>query len=241
MANRKTRILAVEDELVSRKKLVAYLQKENFEVFEAEDGASMRKIMDEYPVDLVLLDINLPDGDGIDLARQLRANSNIGIILVTGRTDEVDRIIGIEVGADDYITKPYNPRELLARIKALIRRFPTEQEKKTQQTGGGILKFGDWQLDKLRRQLHGTNGTTIKLTRAEFELLQTFVTRPGIVLSRDTLMDQIYHRHWAPSDRSIDVLVGRLRKILEADPKQPALIVTAHGEGYVFAEKVSSM
>ncbi|MES0870817.1 response regulator [Pseudovibrio sp. SCP19] len=235
---RKTRILVVEDEAISRKKLVAYLQTEGFDVLEAADAGQMHQALEEFTIDLVLLDINLPDDDGINLARALRAQSDIGIILVTGRTDEIDRIIGIEVGADDYITKPYNPRELLARVKALLRRSGQVQPSKDE---AHAHRFGRWTLNLMKRELIAEGEEGVALTRGEFQLLNTFTSKPGTVLSRDYLMDHISHRSWSPNDRSIDVLVGRLRKILEDNPRKPTMILTSHGEGYIFAESVEAL
>lgn len=240
MQNPTHRILVVEDEAVARDKLSAYLQKENLAVFEAETLDKARSVLNDNDIDVVLLDINLPDGSGIDLARDLRAKSDIGIILVTVRDDDIDRIIGIEIGADDYITKPYHPRELLARIKGLLRR--TDQIKEIR-TKGDVTqyRFGKWTLDILRRQISSATQEPAKLSRGEFELLRTLVSRPGRVLSRDFLLDQVTHRCWAPNDRSIDVLIGRLRQKIEENSKHPELILTAHGEGYLFAEKVETV
>ena len=238
MANRKPCILVVEDETVSRLKLVAYLQREGFDVRQAETKVEAQKALSEYIIDLVLLDINLPDGDGLQIAGELRAKSEIGIILVTGKTDEIDRIIGIEVGADDYVTKPYNPRELLARIRALLRRSGlTRQEHEEVK----LYKFGPWQLDLQRRTLSPETGEPVKLTRGEFEMLHVFLANAGLVLSRDFLMSHVNHRSWAPNDRSIDVLVARIRRVLEDDPKKPRYLVTAHGEGYIFVEDIEAL
>ena len=205
MTPQRPRLLIVEDEAVSREKLAAYLRNEDFDVREADGAAAMQAILKDFPVDIVLLDINLPDGNGIDLARNLRAQSDIGIILVTARTDEIDRIVGIEVGADDYVTKPYNPRELLARVRALLRR---SQPSVAPREDVPSYRFGRWRLDVLRRKIEGDGGEEVKLTRGEFELLLAFVRRPGVVLSRDYLLDHISHRVWAPNDR-IDRRVDR--------------------------------
>ncbi|MBP2316873.1 two-component system response regulator TorR [Azospirillum soli] len=231
------RLLVVEDEAVSREKLAGYLAAEGFNVLTAEDGNTMRKLMRDYAVDLVLLDINLPGESGLTLARELRATSDIGIILVTGRTDEVDRIVGLEIGADDYVTKPYNTRELLVRVRNLLRRTAGMARPAAE---ASVFRFEGWSFAPERRRLEAPNGELIKLTRAEYELLSALVSRPGVVLSRDHLMDQINHRIWAPNDRSIDVLVGRLRRKLEPDPRSPTIIVTAHGEGYVFTAEVTT-
>lgn len=223
-------VLIVDDEAVTRAKLAGYVEAAGHRVTEAEDGPQMRDVLSRDPADLILLDINLPGEDGLDLTRELRNGSDVGIILVTGRTDDIDRVIGLEIGADDYVTKPFVPRELLARIKSLLRRV-----------GGRILvdqpikKFAGWTFDNRTRRLVSPDGNRETLTRAEFELLNAFVERPNVVLTRDRLLNLITHRSWDPSDRTVDVLVRRLRRKIEVDPKHPELIVTAHGEGYIFA------
>ena len=223
-------VLIVDDEPVTRAKLAGYLEAAGHRVTEAADGASMRAVLARDPAELVLLDINLPDEDGLDLTRRLRDGSDIGVILVTGRTDDVDRIVGLEIGADDYVTKPFNPRELLARVKSVLRRVGTNM-------GGErpVKRFAGWTFDTRARRLSASDGRRETLTRAEFELLRAFVTWPGVVLTRDRLLGAITHRSWDPSDRTVDVLVRRLRRKLEDDPARPDLIVTAHGEGYIFA------
>ena len=227
-------ILVVEDDPVTRAKLAGYFESEGYRVSEAEDGQSMWPLLSGQPVDLVLLDINLPGEDGLFLTRQLRARFDFGIILVTGRTDDVDRIVGLEIGADDYVTKPFNQRELLARVKNLLRRAAAAEP-----SGEGPKRFGAWQFDMQCRRLSDADDCAVPLTRAEFELLSAFVCHPGVVMSRDRLLSQVTHRNWDPNDRTIDVLVRRLRKKIEADPKAPEIIVTAHGEGYLFAAEVS--
>jgi two-component system torCAD operon response regulator TorR len=230
-------VLVVEDDAITRAKLAGYLEAAGHRVSEVVDGLEMRRVMAEDPVDLLLLDINLPGEDGLELTREVRANSEIGIILVTGRTDDVDRIVGLEMGADDYVTKPFNPRELLARAKNLLRRT----------SAGGragvspVRRFAGWHFDVRTRRLTDPAGHRVALTRAEFELLAALTGRPGEVLSRDRLLDFVTHRSWAPSDRTIDVLVRRLRRKIETDPKAPEIIVTAHGEGYVLAMDSSSV
>ncbi|MEM7222755.1 MAG: two-component system response regulator TorR [Pseudomonadota bacterium] len=226
-------VLVVEDDRVSRARLAGYLEAAGYRVSEADDGKEMHKVLAEHPVDLMLLDINLPGEDGLDLTRQIRSQSDIGVILVTGRTDDVDRIVGLEVGADDYITKPFNSRELLVRVKNLLRRTAG-----TQHTESRAVAFSGWHFDIRKRRLISPQGERVAMTRAEYELLSAFLRRPGQVLSRDRLLSAITHRTWDPSDRTIDVLVRRLRQKLERDPKEPELILTAHGEGYVFAADI---
>ncbi len=226
-------VLIVDDDVVTRAKLAGYVEAAGHRVTEAEDGDGMRKVLAHDLADLVLLDINLPGEDGLDLTRELRNGSDVGIILVTGRTDEVDRIIGLEIGADDYVTKPFNPRELLARIKSVLRRVGgrTNVERP-------VKRFAGWTFDTRTRRLVSPTGERTGLTRAEFELLNAFVERPNIVLARDRLLNLITHRSWDPSDRTVDVLVRRLRRKIEQDPGNPDIIVTAHGEGYIFAAEI---
>ena len=234
LAGDSTHVLIVEDDAVARTKLAGYLETAGHRVSEAIDGRGLRQVMLSDPVDLVLLDINLPGEDGLDLTRFIRANSDVGIILVTGRTDDVDRIVGLEIGADDYITKPFNPRELLARVKTLLRRTtvraPSAFESKA---------FAGWRFDTRSRRLVSPAGSKVALTRAEFELLNALIAHPGTVLTRERLLGCITHRSWDPGDRTVDVLVRRLRQKLEIDPQSPELIITVHGEGYMFAAEVS--
>ena len=232
-----THVLIVEDDDVARTKLAGYLETAGHRVSEAIDGLELRRIMASDPVDLVLLDINLPGEDGLDLTRFILASYDVGVILVTGRTDDVDRIVGLEIGADDYVTKPFNPRELLARVKTLLRRTtahaPSVSESK------GFRTFSGWRFDLRSRRLVSPEGDRVALTRAEFELLNAMIAHPGTVLTRERLLGCITHRSWEPGDRTVDVLVRRLRRKLEVDPKSPELIITAHGEGYMFADEVS--
>ena len=223
-------IVIVEDDPVTRTKLAGYFEAEGYRVSEADDGQALWKHLERESPDLVLLDINLPGEDGLYLTRQLRAKLDVGIILVTGRTDDVDRIVGLELGADDYVTKPFNQRELLARVKNLLRRTLAARREDEAPT-----RFAGWVFDMARRRLTSPDNRTVPLTRAEYELLAAFVRHPGIVMSRERLISQVTHRDWDPYDRTIDVLVRRLRRKIERDPKAPDLIITAHGEGYLFA------
>ena len=232
-----THVLVVEDDDVARTKLAGYLETAGHRVSEAVDGRGLRRVMDREPVDLVLLDINLPGEDGLDLTRFIRSTFDVGIILVTGRTDDVDRILGLEIGADDYVTKPFNPRELLARVKTLLRRT-TARASAVAETRT-FSTFSGWTFDARARRLVSSEGEKVALTRAEFELLNALIAHPGTVLSRERLLGCITHRSWAPGDRTVDVLVRRLRQKLEDDPKSPELIITVHGEGYMFAAEVS--
>ena len=233
MTSRSSHVLIVEDDEVTRAKLAGYLETAGHRISEAADGRQTREALAREAVDLVLLDINLPGEDGLDLTRFIRSRSDVGIILVTGRTDDVDRIVGLEIGADDYVTKPFNPRELLARVKTVLRRArPGERAE------APVKTFAGWSFDTRTRRLTSSAGQRVSLTRAEYELLSALTARPGVVLTRDRLLGQITQRTWDRSDRTVDVLVRRLRKKLEADPKTPELIITAHGEGYIFAADV---
>lgn len=231
-------VLVVEDDVVTRSKLVGYFQNEGYQVSEAEDGQQMRTILEEHEIDLVMLDVNLPGEDGLMLARELRSQSDIGIILVTGRTDSIDKIVGLEMGADDYVTKPFELRELLVRVKnllwriSLVRNPPSDQEH--QDKSGNTIYFGDWVFDIQRRAL-SKNGEPVKLTKAEYELLVALTSHTNKVLSRERILNMISHRVDAPNDRTIDVLIRRLRSKMEYDPKNPQIFVTVHGEGYMFA------
>jgi len=225
-------IIVVEDEPITRLKLAGYFEQAGYRVSEASTADEMEDILKHNDADLLLLDINLPGKDGLTITREQRGRSDdIGIIFVTGRTDEVDRIVGLEIGADDYVTKPFNQRELLARVKNLLRRTMAMRGVCCDETR---ITFADWVFDIPRRRLVSPEGERIELTRAEYELLAAFVRHPGQVMTRDRLLDCVTHRAWDPNDRTIDVLVRRLRKKIEPDPKKPQFICTAHGEGYVF-------
>ena len=228
-------LLIVEDDAVTRTRIRAYFQNEGFRVSESENGDGIMQALASDPVDVVLLDVNLPGADGFKLARELSEKTDVGIILVTGRTDDIDRVVGLEIGADDYVTKPFNPRELLARVKNLIRRARTEG----QQRGKPLLRsFSGWTLDASRRSLVNSEGRSTALTRGEFELLSAFLDHPGEVLSRERLMSRVTHRVWSPGDRMVDVLVRRLRQKLETRLGEPTVIRTVHGEGYLLASDV---
>ena len=227
-------IVVVEDDAVTRTKLAGYAEAAGHRVSEAEDGDGMWRILERDAADLILLDINLPREDGLDLTRKLRAQSRVGIILVTVRTDEVDRIVGLEIGADDYVTKPFSPRELIARVKCVLRRAA---EGAREPASG--RRFAGWVFSVAARKLISPAGETVQLTRAEHELLAALVGHPGQVLSRERLLALITHRSWEPGDRTIDVLIRRLRRKIEQDPRNPELIVTMHGEGYMFIPAVT--
>ncbi len=230
-------VLVVEDDVVTRSKLAGYFQNEGYKVSEAESGAEMREVLQGGDVDLIMLDINLPGEDGM-LTRELRSQSDIGIILVTGRTDSIDKIVGLEMGADDYVTKPFELRELLVRVKNLLWRISAarsgSQKAANDTNEEHIVRFGEWTFDIQRRAL-SRNGEPVKLTKAEYELLVALSSYPNQVLSRERILNMISHRVDAPNDRTIDVLIRRMRAKMEFDPKNPQIFVTVHGEGYMFA------
>jgi two-component system torCAD operon response regulator TorR len=223
------RILIIEDEPITRATLSSYLDAQGYEIFEAETADAAEKVLSETEIDLMLVDINLPGKDGLQITREQRVKSQMGIILVTGRDDEVDRIVGLEIGADDYVCKPFNRRELLARIKNLLRRT-----RDIRRLSRRVFQFGRFQFDVAARRLETTEGELINLTRAEFEVLDMLVAHAGIITSREALMARVTHRQYGTNPRTVDVLVRRLRSKLEDDPSVPRLITTVHGEGYVF-------
>lgn len=228
-------IVIVEDDAVTRRRLAGALRKQLYRVSEAEDAAQMEAILARDPADLLLVDINLDGKDGLTITREQRAASNAGIILLTSRDDQIDRIVGLEMGADDYVTKPFDKRELFARVKNLLARI--DQIKAATPAPVAAAQVGAWTLDRSRRRLEASDGRIEPLTRAEYELLDAFMRHPGVILSRDRLLDMTQHRQGAPEDRTIDVLVGRLRKKVEPDPARPDWIITVHGEGYLFVQE----
>ncbi|MGB2740145.1 MAG: two-component system response regulator TorR [Cognaticolwellia sp.] len=234
-------ILVVEDEAITRAKLVGYFQHAGYRVSEAENKAQMNVVLENYHIDLVMLDINLPDEDGLMITRNLRSHSNIGIVLVTGRTDSIDKIIGLEMGADDYVTKPFELRELLVRVKNILWRISLTAQNPviaTELEDDDLFRFGQCSFDIPKRKLL-KNNIPVKLTKAEYDILVAFVANPSRVLSRDRLLNLIEHRVDAPNDRTIDVLVRRLRNKIEDNPKDPQIFTTIHGEGYLFAADIT--
>jgi DNA-binding response OmpR family regulator len=235
------RVLIVDDDPLIRDLLHAYLSQEGYDVHCAATAELAETFLASQSVDLVMLDIRLPGKDGLTLTRELRVRSEVGIILITGRNDEIDRIVGLECGADDYVIKPLNPRELVSRAKNLIRRVRHAQTPQPAVAlAKPVKKFADWSLDTDRRRLIDASGSETLLTHGEYQLLSVFLRNSGHTLSRDQLMDQIRNREWVPNDRSIDVLVGRLRRKLHDDPAEPQLIITIHGAGYLFTASVAA-
>ena len=237
-------IVIVDDDQRIREMLAEYLGDEGFEVSLAENGEQLRATMAAAEIDLVLLDQVIPGEDGLTLLRHLRRHSSVPVIMITGKGEMLDRIVGLEVGADDYIAKPFHLREVLARIRAVLRRSvpasSPDAEIAGSDTEAGPLAFAGWTLDPRRRELRNARGEEVELTTGEFNLLLVFVRAPNRPLNRDQLMDKLRGRDWSPFDRSIDTQVGRLRKKIEADPKNPALIKTVRGVGYVFTPEVAT-
>jgi DNA-binding response OmpR family regulator len=231
-------ILVVDDQLEICQLVREYLTDEGFRVSIAQDGAAMREVLARDPADLVVLDLVLPGEDGLSLARELRSQSELGIIMLTGRGETVDRIIGLEMGADDYLSKPFHLRELLARVKSVLRRAANRSINGKPVVQRSRAVFAGWSLDLSSRELMGPGGEAVRLTTGEFDLLTVFVNAPNQVLSRERLLDLTRHREAGPFDRTIDVQVGRLRRKLEGDPKNPNLIKTVRGGGYIFTAPV---
>lgn len=240
-----THIVVVDDEAEIRTLLRAGLEQEGFAVSEAADGAGLMAVLEQKPVDLVTLDVRLAAEDGFTVAREVRAKHSLPIVMISGKGDMIDRVVGLELGADDYITKPFHMREVLARIRAVLRRYEPAQSSTPSGSSPGapaekkpVFEFDGWSLDIARRELKDTGGTTCDLTTAEFNLLVIMLERAGRVLSRDELMDLLKGHDWTPLDRSIDGLVARLRKKIERGSEVPQLVKTVRGVGYVFAGKV---
>ena len=230
-------LLVVEDDAEIIDLIRRYFSKQGFEVSAVSDGAAMREVIQGQDIDVVLLDLGLPGEDGFTLTRYLREHWKGALIIVTGRGDSVDRVVGLELGADDYVTKPFDLRELLARVRSVLRRAA---EARTEETGSAakVLRFGGFRLDLDSRNLVDPTGNPVPLTTGEFELLSVFIANPNRVLSRDDLMSRMHGREAGPFDRSIDVQIGRLRRKIEPDPAQPALIKSVRGAGYIFAASV---
>ncbi len=234
----KQRVLVVDDEADIREMLTEYLTSHGFEVMTADGGKSMRELLAKQVPHVVLLDVNLPGEDGLVLARYLRERFDLPIIMVTAADEVVDRVVGLEIGADDYLSKPFDPRELRARIKSVLRRYQRaesgQEPRAGKDTGSRRVAFGCCTLDLDTRQLLDDRGQEIPLTSMEFDLLKIFAERPNRVLSRDQILNLTRNRDWDPFDRSIDIRIARLRKKIEADPDKPQTLKTIRGAGYMF-------
>jgi len=231
-------VLLVEDDEEIRTLVSRLLLQNELRVATAENGRKADRLLKDGRFDLVVLDVMLPGEDGFSICRRLRTASAVPVIMLTAKGEDIDRIVGLELGADDYVTKPFNPRELLARIRAVLRRSSSSAFGAVRRQAA--LIFNGWRLDPSVRQLHNPDGARVTLTGAEFELLLVFCERPGRVLSRGQLIDLTQGRAAAPFERSVDILVSRLRQKLEANPKDPSLIQTVRSGGYLFSPEVKS-
>lgn len=231
-------ILVVDDDREIRDLLSRFLRKNGYRVEVAADGNDMKGVLERARIDLIVLDRVLPGKDGLTLCRELRTSSRIPVILLTLLGADTDRIVGLEVGADDYLAKPFNPHELLARIKAVLRRTADLPLQNSLQKAP-ILRFCDWALDRSRRRLQSPAGAIVSLTDGEFDLLVAFAEHPQVVLTREQLLDLARGRSAIAFDRSIDMQITRLRRRIEIDPDQPELIKTVRNRGYVFTPEVA--
>lgn len=231
---RPTRALIVDDNQELRELLGGYLTRFNIDSEAVGDGPGMRRALAQSHFDVIILDLMLPGEDGLALCRQVRAESDIPILMLTARCEPTDRIIGLELGADDYMAKPFEPRELVARIQTILRRVRDDRVSPREEEPRTSIRFAGWTLQCVLRQLHSPTGLVVPLSNAEFRLLWVFLERPRRVLSREQLLDEARGRSIEAFDRSIDLLVSRLRQKLGDDPRNPTLIRTVRGEGYLF-------
>ncbi|MCD8548842.1 MAG: response regulator transcription factor [Aeromonadaceae bacterium] len=229
-------ILIVDDDQEIRELLQEYMARAGFDVITAADGRAMYGQLEQHQPDLIILDVMMPGDDGFSLCQQIRRSSQVPIIMLTAASDEADRVIGLELGADDYIAKPFSPRELMARIKALLRRAEFRQPIKE---SGRRIRFADWSLDTLSQQLVNDDGSQMDLTGSDFILLSLFLQHPGQVLDRDTISDATRGRETLPMERGIDVQISRLRQKLGDNGKSPRIIKTIRGSGYMLIAEVS--
>lgn len=229
-------IAIVEDDPRLRNRLKKFLEKEGFRATAMGDGSGLRSLVDTDSPDLVLMDLQLPGEDGLSLTRYLRERTEIPVLILTGKGDTIDRVVGLEMGADDYLGKPFSLRELLARIRVILRRVQPKPSLPAAPIGGSseILRFGNWVIDFTAIELRNADNEPVHLTSAEFKLLEALVRNPGRTLSRDRLIDAMADRTWETTDRSIDLHISHLRKKIERDNRKPELIKTVRGFGYVF-------
>jgi two-component system, OmpR family, response regulator len=229
-------IVIVDDDELLRGRLAAYLTSEGFRVSTADSAGTFRSIMRRERIDLVLVDIGMPGENGLSLTRFLREQSDIGVVILTGKGDPIDRAIGLEVGADDYIAKPFHLRELLARVRSVLRRTRSRSDRDA--GAAPVVRFAGWRLDLAKRTLTSPQGKAVPLTTAEYQLLEAFVANPNQVLGRDRLLQLVAGRKWQPYDRTVDQHISRVRRKLEQDPNQPELIKSIRGQGYLFAAQI---
>jgi DNA-binding response OmpR family regulator len=239
-AERLGHILVVDDDPRIRQMLTRYFEQEGYQVCAAADGVAMRAQLNAKPIDVILLDIVMPGQDGLTIAREIRAKSDVGIIMLTSKDEVLDRVVGLEVGADDYIAKPFHLREVLARVKSLVRRRKPAPDpaRRTEEKAEDVIRFDGWVLDTARRQLVSPSGKDVALTSGEFDLLAALAKHPGRVFSRETLMEHNRGRELKAFDRTIDAQIARLRKKIEQDPKNPTIVRSVRAVGYVFTAKV---
>ncbi|MDA0273340.1 MAG: response regulator [Proteobacteria bacterium] len=236
MSENLANLLIIEDEPITRSQLTSHFEKEGYAVVCSASADGVLELIRDGDIDVCLIDINIPGKDGLTLTRELRAASDVGIILVTGKDDPVDRIVGLESGADDYVTKPFNPRELLSRVKNLLWRVKAQEKQKEK---GFKRKFEGWTLDLNKRELSTPKGELQTLSAGEFHLLLALIENAGEVMTRDQLMNRIRNREWYPDDRYIDVLVVQVRRKFRDYDHDTTFISTIHGNGYLFAPTVS--
>tara|TARA_B110000902_G_C14210479_1_gene551169 strand:- start:704 stop:1435 length:732 start_codon:yes stop_codon:yes gene_type:complete len=238
-AKNQSAVLIVEDEPASLNLLASYFTAENYIVYKASSSDQAEKLFSEKVIDIILMDIKIPGRTGLELTREFRSRSGVGIILVTQKNDDIDKIVGLELGADDYVTKPYNPRELTVRVRNLLERVKYRSNPGNSNFGDvKTAQFGDWTLFTGKRVLRNKAGDEARLTEGEFQLISTLIQHAGTVLNRDQIMNHMKHRDWFPTDRTIDVMIARIRKKLGDDRTNPKYINTAHGTGYIFVADV---
>jgi two-component system phosphate regulon response regulator OmpR len=231
---REAHVLVVDDEAEIREMLREFLSRQGLAVSVADGGAAMREVMAERPVDLVILDLRMPGEDGLTLARSLRAEGGVGIVMLTAAGEPIDRVVGLEVGADDYLAKPFDPRELLARVRSVLRRVRPDGGAPATPATSGEVRFGRCVLNLDKRKLYALDGSEVPLTAMEFDLMKLLAANPSRVLTRDELLEGAHNRSWEPFDRSIDIRIWRLRQKVEPDPSKPEVIKTIRGGGYMF-------
>lgn len=233
-------ILVLEDDVDTLDEVSEALSDEGFRTLRAKTAFELGELTENNIIDLFLIDLNLPDGNGLSLARDIRGKSDVGIIIVSGKTSEIDRVVGLEIGADDYITKPFSPRELLARVQTVLRRTKgsTYPDTISDPVGQQIVEFLDWTLDLGSHHLVAKDGGVVELTTAEFYLLRAFVEAPNRILSRDFLLDQIHGSDWYGYDRGVDGLISRIRRKLKQPAGTTPLLKTIRGVGYMFTPDV---
>lgn len=230
-------ILIVEDELVTRNTLRSIFEAEGYNVHEANDGDEMNRLLTQEPISLIIMDINLPGKNGLLLAREVREKDDIALIFLTGRDNEVDKILGLEIGADDYITKPFNPRELTIRARNLLGRIKSSQTEEKPVNAIETYKFSGWVLEVNSRSLYSPTQEQFKLPRSEFRAMIEFLENPGKILTREGLLMKMTGRELKPHDRTVDVTIRRIRKHFESHPGSDEIIATIHGEGYRFCSE----